>query len=192
MRSRFGVYIPKWPDNDPAPCVTLEFVLEGLIPSKKNRQRVTFNYSWAMGQIRQFFKLRGNKPISVKEVMKFVVGLIRNIKPWIYKPQEIVDWELAAIEKLHFQSTYWKAVFHKQGLSYPITRCSISIRHYWKDSYQRDNSNREQTIHDILVQGGIVLDDNSKCLFKNTSEAKEFPDEVTDHLTIIHLTAYSW
>ncbi len=193
MRSRFGVYIPLWPKDKPTGrCVTLEFVLTGLIPSKKNRQRATFNYSWAIGQVRSFFKTRTDKEIDATTAKKFLIKLLRDIKPWIYKPDEIVQWEKQAIEQLHFQSVFWKEVFAKHDLVYPITRCSISIRHYWKDEYERDNSNREQTIHDILVAGKIIADDHSKCLFRNTSEAKIFPGQLTDHITTINITAYDW
>lgn len=192
MRSKFGVYIPPWPKEKPAKCVTLEFVLTGLIPSKKNRQRATFNYQWVITQVYDFFKTKNNNDITVGVVRKFIISLVRSIKPWIYKPQHLVDWENSAIEQLHFQSAFWRSAFAAHGLSYPITRCSVSIRHYWKDEYKRDNSNKEQTIHDILVQGGIIADDNFKCLFKNVSEAKMFLGEINEHITLIHVTAYEW
>lgn len=191
-RTRFGVVIPLWRPNKRGKCLTLEFVLTGLIPSKKNRQRASFNYSWAIAQVKGFFREHKSETVSTKEVVKFLVNLIKNIKPFIYKPQEIVDWETAAKTKLVEQAAIWKKSFSRHDLSYPISSCSILIHHYWKDEYQRDNSNREQTIHDILVDAGIIVDDNSKCLFRNTSEADCFKDEIVDHVTTIKITAYSW
>lgn len=192
MRSRFGVNIPLWPKDPPAQCITLEFVLTGLVPSKKNRQRVTFNYQWVITQVYDFFKTKNNNDITVGVVRKFIINLVRNIKPWIYKPQRIVDWENSTKEQLHFQSTFWKAAFAAHGLSYPITRCSVSIKYYWKDEYQRDNLNKDQSIHDILVQSGIIIDDNFKCLFKNVSEAKMFVGEIPEHIAVVHITAFEW
>lgn len=191
-RTKHGVVIPPWKPNERRSPVTIEFVLTGLIPSKKNRQRASFNYSWAISQVKQFFKTQTPATITVASCVKFVVSLIRNIRPFIYKPQEIVDWENSAIEILIAQANKNRQDFHRYRLKYPITECSISIKHYWSDEYQRDNSNREQTLHDILITAGIIIDDNYKCLFKNTSEAACFKDEITDHITTINITAYRW
>lgn len=193
MRSRFGIYIPPWRKVDLSKkCVTLEFVLTGPIPSKKNRQRASFNYSWVIAQVKYFFKVQGKEEISVKECVKFLINLIRKIKPFIYKPKVIQDWEKSAAEEIIFQANYWREVFHKQGLAYPITKCSVSIKFYWADKRERDNDNRSLTIHDILKQAGIISEDNYKVLFKTQAEADCYNDEVVDHLTLIHVTAYAW
>lgn len=191
-RTRFNVIIPPWRQNRRGHPITLEFVLTGKIPSKKNRQRASFNYSWAIGQVRSFFKKQTPGTLTLPATLKFVVSLIRSIKPFIYKPIEIVEWEKQAIELLIQQVHYWRKVYAAQGLAFPITLCSISIKHYWADEYQRDNSNREQTIHDILITAGIISDDNYKCLYKIESEADCFKDEILDHITTINLTAYRW
>lgn len=192
IRTRNGVVIPPWRHENKGRCVTLEFVLTGLIPSKKNRQRASFNYSWAISQVRQFFKTQQASNITVAGTLKFVVKLIKNIRPFIYKPEEIKKWEDAAITDLLRQANDWRESFSAQGLCYPITHAQISIKHYWADDYQRDNGNRAETIHDVLVQCGILADDNYKCLFRTVSESKLYKDEITQHITLIHLTAYRW
>lgn len=191
-RSKFGVVIPPWRQNRRGQPITIEFVLTGKIPSKKNRQRASFNYSWAIGQVKKFFRSTTPKEITVAATLKFVVSLIRNIKPFIYKPPEIEQWEAEATKILLSQASWWAERYIKQGLNYPITNCSVSIKHYWADEYQRDNVNREQTIHDLLVSTGIIADDNYKCLFLTVSEADCFKDEITDHITTINVTAYRW
>lgn len=192
MRTKFGVLIPAFkPPERPIP-ITIEFVLTGAIPSHKNRQRASFNYSWAIGQIKKFFRSQTPADITVKACMSFVVKLIKNIRPFIYKPDDIVKWEQAAIDTITKQANENRITYARHRLRYPITHCSISILHYWADEYQRDNSNREQTIHDLLVTAGIIADDNYKCLFRNVSEAACFKDVLTDHVTTINITAYHW
>lgn len=193
IRTKFGVVIPPWrPNRRPKP-ITVEFVLTGLIPSKKNRQRASFNYTWAIAQVKKYFKNRNvHETITVPEMVKFVTGLIRNIKPFIFKPQEIVEWENAAKIKITEQAAEWSRSFAKQGLIFPVKEAQISIKHYWADEYQRDNSNRAETLHDLLVDANIIVDDNYKCLFKNESESACYKDEIVDHITTMHLTIYRW
>jgi len=192
IRTRFGVIIPPWRKPDRGECVTLEFVLTGKIPSKKNRQRASFNYSWAISQVRQYFKTQDKHTITAAGTLRFVVKLIRDIRPFIYKPPEITEWETAAKQQITYQANEWRRIFASKGLCYPLCVAQVSIKHYWADEYQRDNSNREQTIHDILVEAGILADDNYKCLFRNVSEAQCYKDEILDHITLIHITAYRW
>lgn len=191
-RTKFGIVIPPWRPNKRPQPITIEFVLTGLIPSKKNRQRASFNYSWAIGQVRSFFRSQTPAGIDLTTVLRFVVKLIKDIRPFIYKPQEILDWEKQAIEILIKQANDNRLTYARHRLKFPITECSISILHYWADGYQRDNSNREQTLHDILISAGIIADDNYKCLFRNSSEAACFENEIVDHITTINITAYAW
>lgn len=191
-RTKFGVIIPPWRPNKRPNPITFELVLTGKIPSTKNRQRASFNYSWAISQVKKFFKTQTAADITVANCMRFVIKLIRDIKPFIYKPAEITAWEDNAKAILVKQAAYWKEVYAKQGLSFPVSSCSISIKHYWADAYQRDNGNRQETLHDILVSSGIILDDNYKCLYLIKSEADCFEDEITDHITTINITAYRW
>lgn len=190
-RRQFGVYIPLWetPAAKKKP-ITLEFVLTGIIPSKKNRQRASFNYSWAMGQVRSFFK--GRASVGAKECMAFVVRLIRNIRPFIFKPKEIADWEVWADKRIQEQLSHWRQVYHRHDIVFPVSRCSVSIKHYWADHHRRDNNNREQTIHDLLVSSKIIQDDTYQCLYRISSEAGYYGERVEDHVTLIHVTIYDY
>lgn len=186
LRTRFGVVIPPWRKPSTAQYLNLEFVLTGKIPSKKNRQRATFNYTWVINQVKYFFQAR--QEVGKKDALKFIVSLIRNIKPYIFKPTEIAKWEEEAIQVLCAQAAEWAETYKRYDLSFPLSRCSVSIRHYWADEYQRDNTNRAETIHDVLVMAGIIVDDNYKCLHKNSSEADCFKDEILSHITTINIT----
>lgn len=150
----------------------------------------SFNYPWVFSQLRIFFKATP-KP-TAKQYFTFVVSLIRKIKPYIMRPRKYIEWEDAVKLKIVDQAQYWRNVFEAQGLQYPITRCSISIRHYWADDRIRDNSNKSETLHDILVSSGIIVDDNDKCLYLNKAEAQSWKGEIRQSITLIHITAYDW
>lgn len=192
-RTRFGVVIPPWVEDKPKNPITIEFVLTGKIPSKKNRSKPSFNFSWVIGQIRKFHKERKKEtPLSIGESVNFMIKLVKNIKPFIYKPPDIIAWEDAAKMKIAEQAAEWSESYKKRCLIFPISKCQVLIKHYWADEYIRDNSNRAESIHDLLVDAGIIVDDNYKCLFENTSKAKCFKDEIVNHITLIKVTAYKW
>jgi len=51
-----------------------------------------------------------------------------------------------------------------QGYSLPIARAKIKVLFYFPDSKNRDLSNKFETIADIMVDAGIILDDRFKVL----------------------------
>lgn len=191
QRERFGVFIPPW-DSVKAPvekCLTMEFVLTGTIPSKKNMQTPAFNRPHVMKQIDTFYK---TTPVITNEAFKaFNIDLFKKMKLYIRHPEKYLKWEAEAKEKISTQVLLWKYAFEHHGLSFPVHECSISIKHYWSDKLRRDNSNKAETIHDLLVSCGIIVDDTYTCLRKNVSESKHFKD-LDDHITVISVTAYRW
>lgn len=185
-----GTFIPDWGKNETGKNITLTFVLTGKIPSKKNRQRASFNYSWAIGQVKTFFKTRNS--VKRVEAIKFIIQLIRNIKPFIFKPADIVEWEEIAGNEITSQAhaILDSPKFSQHGIIFPVDKFSLKVRFYWADEYRRDSSNRFQTIEDLLVSRKIIADDDYKNLSKGTFEAKCFKDKITKHITVISLTVY--
>lgn len=190
IKKKFGIHIPPPKDKEPGNPITLEFVIGGVIPSKKNMQIPSFNYKWVYEQV----KMQGRKQpnFTSSEFRKVCWMIIKSIKQYITNATKFQDWEAATKDKIVFQANEWRKCYKKYGLSFPITRCSIRIRHCWKDNYPRDNSNKAEGLHDILVSAGIIVDDSYTCLFKNQSDAACYKEEITDHVTVIYLTAYSW
>lgn len=191
IKTKYGITIPPWEPEERGRPVTLEFVLDGKIPAKKNQQRASFNYRWVFQQCRTFLK-EHPETIPATAVVKFLWKTVKNIHPFIYKPPDIIQWEEEATAKIVKQAADWRKGFEARGLSFPITECSISIKYYLKDNVKRDNVNRDESIYDILVSAGIIADDNYTCLFKTQSEAKCYKDRITDHVALIFITAYKW
>lgn len=190
IKKKFGIHIPPPKDKEPGTPITLEFVIGGIIPSKKNMQIPSFNYKWVYEQV----KMQGIKQPSFtsKQFRDIVWMLIKSIKLYITNPTPFQKWEEKTKQTIVEQAAEWHKSYEHVGLMYPIKRCSIRIRHCWKDKYPRDNSNKAEGLHDILVSTGIIVDDSYTCLFKNQSDAACYKDEITDHVTVIYLTAYKW
>lgn len=189
IRTKFGVAIPPRKKINRGKCIVLEYILTGSIPSKKNRQRASFNYTWVKAQYQNFVKAFSGD-IPRKEVLKFLMTLLKEIKPFIFKPTWIKEWEDKAITTLHEQCQSHKKSY--KTLTFPIHSCQLNIVHYWADDRDRDNSNRAETIYDILVRGGLIIDDGYKCMHKNVSEAACYNGEILQHITQIYITSYKW
>lgn len=187
IKKKFGIHIPPPRPKEPGQPITLEFVIGGIIPSKKNMQIPAFNHRSVYTQI----KLHAAS--QEKFSRKTVWTIIRSIQLRILNSNKYQKWEADTKELLIIQAAQWKKSYEeKYGLSFPITRCSIHIRHCWKDRMARDNSNKAEGLHDALVSAGIISDDSYQCLFKTSSEAGCYKDEITDHVTVLYLTAYKW
>lgn len=190
IKKKFGIHIPPPKDREPGNPVTLEFVIGGIIPSKKNMQIPSFNYQWVNKQVSLHGRSKPN--FTSQEFRTIVWGLIKSINLFITNPNKYKVWEEKTKQTIVEQAAIWHKCYAHVGLTYPISRCSIRIRHCWKDKYPRDNSNKAEGLHDILVSTGIIVDDSYTCLFKNQSDADCYQDEITDHVTVIYLTAYKW
>jgi hypothetical protein len=184
------VHIPPRKKRSAGKTITLKFVLTGTVPSKKNMQVPTINRKAINRKIDVFYQANVN--IQAKNFVKWAKGLIKDVKPFIRNPEKFRIWEESTKELIVERAKYWKQRYEHEGLIFPITRCSISIYHYWSDNYTRDNSNKAETIHDILVATGIIADDTYQCLFKTESEAECYKGEILDHITEIYITAHRW
>lgn len=71
------------------------------------------------------------------------------------------------------------------GYSLPIARAKIKVHFYFGDSFDRDLSNKFETIADMLVDAGIIIDDSFKVLKPITLDGWVCRDHPC---TIIYLT----
>lgn len=161
----------------------MRFVIPGVIPSKKNCQVPTINKN----RIEKILRYYLGQPITEEAIQQ-----ILDIKPFIRSSNRYKDWEKPVREDLILQAARYKKTYAKKGLSFPVTRATITIYHYWQDNAERDNSNKAESIHDTLVACGILLSDRHQVLYKHSSEADVYSGELNDHLTIFTITAHDW
>lgn len=98
------------------------------------------------------FFYEGNTP-SKKNQKQIFKG--KNGRPFISASSEHKAWHKAAAVLMAFQRS------RHTGVRFPLPRCSkvIAIL-YYEDRRRRDSSNTFESIMDLLVDAGIIEDDN--------------------------------
>lgn len=165
-----------------AGSTTIRFVITGKIPSKKNNQQsVTVRKdarSWAKANQKSgkqatwddvnkaigmcYSKMRGNE-----DYMEFV----KVVKP-----------------KLQAQAAWWAERLGPKGLIFPIQRAAMSLDLHFKDRYVTDTVNKQQTIQDVLIEAGIIANDDYKSLNPIHSESACYYQEIHDNIAFISLS----
>lgn len=190
IKTIHGVHIPprKKKDGRQPGCkfVTLDFVITGTIPSKKNRQIPSISRP----QLYKILERLSNGSIGYKEAIRQT----NLVKPFIRNSKKFKEWHEAKKALVCLQAQTWGDRLKNKGhdILFPISDASISIYHYWKDNVIRDNSNKSETLHDLFVDAGITVDDCWQALTPIHADANLYDGEITDHITEIQITAYNW
>jgi hypothetical protein len=190
IKTIFGVTIPprkKKRGREPGcKVVTMDFVITGAIPSKKNRILPAFDFLKVLKIITDL----GSHKITVAQA----IDRLKTCKPYLRHSKKFREWEEQAKQLLITQAGIWAGRLRAKGydVQFPISDASISIYHYWKDNAERDNSNKAETIHDLLISAGIITKDSWQCLTPTLADAECYQGEILDHITEINLTAFNW
>jgi hypothetical protein len=182
-----GVYLPPRKNKNRSGYITVRFVLTGMVPAKKNRQIATINRLHILSRGAAFAR---HGEFSVKVLKRILEE--KSSKPYIRRSKKFEEWNTAAKAIIATQAAKHIKSYEKYNLSFPIKEASISIYHYWKDNYIRDSSNRLDTVQDLLVEAGILLDDSWHNLSPVKVDADIYAGEILDHITVVDLTAYRW
>lgn len=182
-----GVHLPPRKKNKHKKCVTIRFVVTGVIPSKKNQIVASLNWRSLM---KAFVALtKSERRISLRAI----VEVLKDNPPFIKQSEKYREWEVVTREDILQQAqAHFLSLQSKHNLIYPITKASVSVYHYWKDNYPRDSSNKIEGIFDILVKAGIIKDDKWQCLSPIKADANIYSGEILNHITVVDLTAYEW
>lgn len=178
-----GVHLPPRKKFSPEKTLVLRFVFPGTLPSKKNNYVPDKNWK----KMQSILEKNLGKPVTPD-----LIKQIQDVKPFIRKAERFKEWEEEMKPVILEQAAKWQASYNHYGLTYPITKCSISIYHYWKDKQPRDNSNKAESVHDLFVDLNLISSDSHACLRKNSGEADVYRGEIRDHITMVTLCAYEW
>lgn len=162
----------------------LRFVISGVVPSKKNLKIATINRKKIMYLVREM--------IAQKWSFSEFFDQFKLVKPFIRYSEKFNAWEEEVRKDILLQAERWCGSYQRHNLTFPITKASIAIYHYWKDDYRRDNSNKMETINDIFVKALIISDDSWRHLPKIQAEADIYEGEILEHITVVTITAYDY
>lgn len=156
--------------------------MEGNIPSKKNNQQAVavrkFARDWANKQAKT-----GMQPswATVHEAISLCNAKMRGNAKYLgfveqYKPviqEQMKTWSERLIEK---------------GLIFPIEKATMTIKFYFKHKYLTDTVNKQQTIQDLLVECGVIANDDYKTLNPIIAKSACYSEEIIEDIAFISLT----
>jgi hypothetical protein len=179
----FGVKIPAWKEEKyGSGATTIRFVLTGKIVSKKNNLQAIAVRKPALIYLDNLQKKQGFISISdAKKAINMVRGKVignTEYKAFIEKFKPIIQQ----------QSAHWASRLGEKGLIFPLQKSTMTLRLYFKDRYVTDTVNKQQTIQDLLVESGVIVDDDRKSFNPVHSASAEYYNEITQNIAFISLT----
>jgi hypothetical protein len=170
--------------RDRAHCITLKFVLTGSIPAKKNNQVAICSWQRADVYAEECFRTKGHLTKADYDHIKTLVAA------YIVPSARHQQWHRKAKEVITTQMAKQLPLLQARGLIFPLTNCSMTIYHQWKDRTVRDLSNRLESLQDLFVDSLLIIDDSDRHLGPVKTDSGRYIGEITKHTTIINLTAY--
>lgn len=183
IKTWFGVYIPPFKEEKiSGDAIPIRFVLTGKIPSKKNNQMSVavrrFAREWAKKQ------QKSGKTPSWADVNTAISKCKSKVRP----NAEYKDWVDKMKPVLHQQSSWWAEKLSKHGVVFPLKKCTLSLRLYFKDRYVTDTVNKQQAIQDLLIAAGIIANDDYKTVNPIHAASACYYEEVIYDIAFISLS----
>lgn len=177
----FDVYVPPF-KKEPLQRggLTIYFVLQGKIPSKKNNQQAVTVRKHARKWANDAAKNRQPTWADVHKAISMCSSKMRGNAEY----RDFVD-KIKPI--LQHQSAYWYNRLSKKGLVFPLQKSSATIRLYFKNRYITDTVNKQQTIQDALTESGILANDDYRTLNPINSQSACYYEEIVQDIAFITL-----
>lgn len=183
FQTYFNVAIPPFKEEKlGAGSTTIRFVVIGAIPSKKNNNMAVSVRKKAKEMLFQTQKTKGN--VSLDDALKAVDAVYSKIRP-NQEYREFVEQQKPEIQR---QAAIWSERLGAKGLIFPLQKAAMTLRLYFKDRYVSDTVNKQQTIQDLLVECGIIANDDYKSLNPITSASACYYQELIHNIAFISLT----
>lgn len=182
FQTYFGVPIPPFKEEKlGAGSVTIRFIITGNVVSKKNNQNAIAVRKHAIDYIKSHSQ---NGNISISDAMKAVYMVTakmrgnKQYKDFLEKTKPVIQ----------SQMQEWSKRLSHKGLIFPLPKVSMSMRLYIKDKYRRDTANAQQTIQDLLVDSGVIFDDDDSRLNPYYGASARYYDELIHNIAFISLS----
>ena len=182
FQTYFGVAVPPFKEEKlGAGSTTIRFILTGKVISKKNNnQAIAIRkpaHDWAYTQE----KIRPASWADVHRAINMVRGkMIGNAeyKKFLEKNRPVI------MEQMQV----WSSRLSSKGLIFPLTKANCTIRLYIKDRYRRDTLNAMQTIADLLVDSGALVDDDDLHFNPVCGKSARYYEELVNNIAFISLS----
>lgn len=183
-KTYFGVVIPAFKEeNYGAHSTTIRFVIKGSIISKKNNEMAVIRKKEA----REFLNdcLRPDGTVKFDDAWKAIDKVQAKIAG-NYQYRSFLEQQKPILEQ---QKATWLERLSGKGLSFPLKfKATMSLQIYFKSEYIQDTVNKQQTIQDLLVDCGILIDDDHATLNPIKASSSFYKNAIVDNIAFISLT----
>jgi hypothetical protein len=124
---------------------------------------------------------------TVGQAVEWLLGKT-GLKVFVRNSKKYLDWVEATKPVLQAQGLTWHEKFSKYGLQFPLNHVSIKVYHYWADDMERDLTNKLDSLTDLLVSAGIIVNDNWQYLRQIHSESENYHGQIHESITRIDVT----
>lgn len=170
----FGVWIPLKKIPNPKKYLTFRFCITGIIPSKKNDFYSENNY-----------RLIAGKAFASPDPRQYLKD---NVKSWIRGSERYVKWCEDVRDTITEQMIFWSDKYKAYDIIYPLNNVSIKTTYYFSDNTALDLINKDESVYDMLVKHGVILDDNYGVLHKTASEGYCCKGEINENVCVVDVT----
>lgn len=187
IKTYHGVPVPPWKHEPVINCMTLVFVIQGRIPSKKNELVAVVERKDAFEYMKSALAAMPEM-ISKQQAAKMATTMVFKAYGKVVNSKEYQEWEKWAVETLKEQQKVFIEAAHRNGVLFPISKATVTIKFYWKGKYRRDNSNKSEGIHDALVAANILADDSDRVMPDTSQGARDYSEEILKSMAVIYIT----
>jgi hypothetical protein len=185
FQTYFNVPVPPFKEEKiGAGGITVRFLITGSIASKKNNQQaVTLRKD---AKIFLYEQQKKNNAITIDDAIQ----AINMVSSKIRGNDEYRDFVEQNRPVIEHQKKEWERRLQKryENFSFPISKAAMSIRLYFKDRYVTDTVNKQQSIQDLLVECGVVANDDYKTLNPIHSASACYYEELIHNIAFISLS----
>ncbi len=179
----FNIPLPPFKEEKyTSKSTTIRFVISGNVPSKKNNQQaVTVRKTardWANNQ------QKSGKTPTWADVHK-AISMTSSKMRGNAKYKEFVSKYKPIIQE---QMLEWSARLSHRGLVFPLSKATMTLKLYFKSRYITDTVNKQQAIQDLLVDAGVLANDDYKTLNPIHSASACYYEEIIEDLASISIT----
>lgn len=171
----FGIWIPLKKIPKPKKYLTLRFCLTGVIPSKKNDFYSENNVRFVIPAAK---KAHG----FTDQAFKYIRD---HTKSWLRGSERYLKWCEDITVVVNDQAQFWAK---KYDLIYPLDNVTIKCTYYFADTRVLDLISKDESVYDMLVKKGILLDDNYGVIHKTTSEGYCCKGEIVENVCVVDVT----
>jgi len=182
FQTYFGVAVPPFKEKKlGAGSVTIRFVLKGNVVSKKNNQNAVASRKHAIDFIK-------SKSVGGQVSLSDAIKAIYMVKAKMRGNAQYNEFLERMKPVIQAQMLHWSNSLRGKGLIFPLPVSTMNLRLYIKDKYRRDTANAQQTIQDLLVDSGVLVDDDDLHLPSYRAASARYYEELIHNIAFISLS----